>query len=104
MSPRGRRWDDRLTLASLGFLKINESAAVFGMLVCLVLLSLGLIANISFGISIIYAFPIAVLGVAVRTLGGGGDRRLCDLRRSSSSASSSTNGETRWRWSSRRSP
>ncbi len=60
MSPRGRRWDDRLTLASLGFLKINESAAVFGMLACLVLLSLALLANISFGVSIMYAFPIAV--------------------------------------------
>src|ERR1035437_10986622 len=60
ISPRGRRWDDRLTLASLGFLKINESAAVFGMLVCLVLLSLGLMANISFGVSIMYALPIAV--------------------------------------------
>jgi signal transduction histidine kinase len=60
ISPRGRRWDDRLTLASLGFLEINESAAVFGMLVVLVLLSLALLANISFGVSLIYAFPIAI--------------------------------------------
>jgi signal transduction histidine kinase len=60
ISPRGRRWDDRLTLASLGFLEINESAAVFGMLVCLLLLSLALMANINFGVSLIYAFPIAI--------------------------------------------
>jgi signal transduction histidine kinase len=60
ISPRGRRWDDRLTLASLGFLEIKESAAVFGMLICLMLLSLALLANISFGVSIIYAFPIAL--------------------------------------------
>src|SRR5258708_14457314 len=57
---RGRRWDDRLTRASLGWLEVNESAAVFGLLACLALLSLGLITNIAFGVSIVYAFPIAL--------------------------------------------
>ncbi|HXA43494.1 MAG TPA: HAMP domain-containing sensor histidine kinase [Candidatus Solibacter sp.] len=57
---RGRRWDDRLTRASLGWLEVNESAAVFGMLACLALLSLGLISNITYGVSIVYAFPIAL--------------------------------------------
>ena len=58
--PRGRRWDDRFTFLSLGRLDMNESAAVFGLVSCLILFSLALASDIAYGLSVLYAFPIGL--------------------------------------------
>jgi signal transduction histidine kinase len=58
--PVGRRWDDRVTFLALGRLEMAEPAAVFGLIACLVLFSLALAAQVTYGVAVIYAFPIAL--------------------------------------------
>ena len=58
--PQGRRWDDRVTTLALGRLEMEDSAAVFGLVACLVLFSLALGADIVYDVVVIYAFPIAL--------------------------------------------
>src|ERR1700737_973602 len=59
-APHEISWYDRFRLRPLTRVEMNGSAAVFGLVACLMLFSLALASDIYLGLGVLYAFPIGL--------------------------------------------